>query len=1053
MDYKKLNNLGGWFVFLIALIVYTLTVEPTASYWDCGEFISVAYRLQTPHPPGVPIYILIARLFSLIASDKEQIAFWVNMVSVVSSAFTILFMFWTISFIGRKILKLAHKVEPSKVKTLLILSASAIGSLAYTFSDSFWFNAGEAEVYAMSMFFSSFVYWSMLKWESVAEDEGADRWLLLTAYMMGLSLGVHILNLVMIPGLALIYYFRKYKPTVQGGILTLVISIIGLGVVLELMYYGFATMSKWLDFWLVNSFDMGVNSGIYLFLIIISALFIGGIVYSVKAEKYNLNLSILMSFFIVLGYLSYAEIVIRSNSNPPIDENDPENAYNLEKYLRRDQYGSVPLVSGVQFGAQFQNLNDPYGLGSLKTRKAKTDKIESWKKPLYMIKDGKWVIYDHRLRPDYAKKHKSLLPRMPHAQDRNVKVYEEMLLASNSSNPKKDKNFRRQMARYGFVKGHYQKGDYKKSGWKPTFSQNISYMFQRQIGTMYLRYFGWNFIGRDGDLQFSGIRYPWTNDVKPDVLASKAENNFYGLPLILGLLGLYFLFLKSQEDFFTSMCLFLFTGLAIIVYLNAPAVEPRERDYAYAGSYYIFAIWIGIGVMSLANLINSFLKNQKVAVAASLIISLSVPTIMMAEGWDDHDRSKRYYSIESAVNMLESCAPNAILFTGGDNDTFPLWFAQEVLDVRQDVRVCNTSLLGTNWYISQMTRQAYTSKPLPIKFRKELYQDGKNDVVRYNKTGQGADQLISLQQYMKAVKNESSIVTRPSQTGGKEAFFPSKSFKINIKNKQEILANNAIPEKYIKYFENEGLNQIKFSVNTSALTKDKLMILELISEISKANWDRPIYFGSMYGAARELGLKQFLINEGMAYRLIPFDQGKYWNEEANIPVMYNNLVKNDLLKWTNLDDKAIHYSDQYTSFVSQSRNKFLVLSTALYYDTTIVDHKEKCKETIYRCLEKMPNGPFYYDVSNLQMAELLQKLGDKEKALEVIDAISKSSIEVLKYKNKGFNEFKPQFNFNQTYLRQEQLLLPSCYRFYKENKYEEKAAEMEAYMEGELGLR
>ncbi len=518
MNYKKLNNIGGWLVFLIALIVYTLTVEPTASYWDCGEFISVSYRLQTPHPPGVPVYILIARLFSLIATDKEQVAFWVNMVSVVSSAFTILFMFWTISFIGRKVMKIASQIEPTKIQTYLILSASTIGALAFTFSDSFWFNAGEAEVYAMSMFFSAFVYWSMLKWESVADEEGADKWLLLTAYMIGLSLGVHILNLVMIPGLALIYYFRKYKPTVLGGIVALLISIVGLGVVLELMYYGFATMSKWLDFWLVNSFGMSVNSGIYLFLFILTALFIAGIFYSIKAQKYYLNLGILSFFFIVLGYLSYAEIVIRSNANPPVDENDPENAYNLEKYLRRDQYGSTPLVSGPQFGFNFQNVRNPYGLDGL-NRQAREKKIESWKTPLYMVKNDKWVVYDYNMRPEYSKKVKSFFPRMTHAQPRNIAVYESMLEAS----------------------GKYKKGKYKRIGWKPTFGQNISYMFKRQIGTMYLRYFGWNFIGRDGDLQFSGVRYPFASDTKPDVLSSKAETQLLCSAIYFRVVGCYFL--------------------------------------------------------------------------------------------------------------------------------------------------------------------------------------------------------------------------------------------------------------------------------------------------------------------------------------------------------------------------------------------------------------------------------------------------------------------------------------------------------------------------------
>lgn len=1015
MNFKRLNTIGGWLVFLIALVVYTLTVEPTASYWDCGEFIAVSYKLQTPHPPGVPIYILISRLFSLLASDETQIAYWVNMVSVISSAFTIALMFWTITYISRKALKIAPKIEPSKAQTLLILSASLVGSLAFAFSDSFWFNAVEAEVYAMSMFFSAFVYWSMLKWDYHADEEGADKWLLLTAYMMGLSLGVHILNLIMIPGLALIYYFRRYNVTVQGTIITLLLSIIGLGVILEILYYGSATISKKLDFMLVEM-GMPVSSGFIAFLVIVVAAFAALILYSIKTKNYGLNLGTLGVMFIMLGYLSYAEIIIRSNANPPIDENNPENPYALEKYLRRDQYGSTPLLFGLQFGTYFQDIKDPYGFRGLSQREQQ-QKIDSWQKPLYMVQDGKWVKYGEKPSDrysHYSRKWKSFFPRMTHAQDKDIRIYEQKL-----------KSY-----------GNYDKGDYKKRGWKPSFAENIRYMLDRQLGVMYFRYFGWNFIGRDGHEQFSPVRYPFDSDEKPEAIASMAENNFYMLPFLLGLAGLLFLINKSKEDLIVSGLLFLFAGVAIVVYLNAPAVEPRERDYAYAGSYYIFAIWIGLGVLMIADALKNVIKNEKLVGVVALVVGLVVPTIMASEGWDDHDRSKRYYSVESAVNMLESCQKNAILFTEGDNDTFPLWFAQEVLGVRTDVRVCNTSLLGTSWYIEQMTKKAYESEPLPIKFDKALYQEGVNDYASYYPANpEKDDSEISLSTYMKLVKSNSKQVVK-----GERTIFPSKRFGLLFKDKEAIMANGSVPEKYRELFMNPRFSKFSFALQGNSITKDEIMTLELLSEINKNNWDRPIYFASNRHPGG-LGLGQYIMEEGMVYRLTPLPVAQLDNHTVNVPVMYDNLMNNEALKWTNLGDKSIFYSDQYGHFVANTREKFFALSHALYLDKDY----EKAKEVVYRSLEQIPDGPFHYDMYNFYMASaVLYPIGlekedaqAKEKALEIIDLMAKRCVEVGDYENLYGSE-KPQYS-RDFYVYKS--LRRAIGDFYEKNGLSEKATE------------
>ena len=985
MNFKKLNTIGGWLVFLIALIVYGLTVEPTASYWDCGEFIAVSYKLQTSHPPGVPIYTLVSRLFSMFASSPDQIAYSVNLVSVLSSAFTIMLMFWTISYIARKLLKLLPKQEPTQSQRLLILSASLVGSLAFTFSDSFWFNAVEAEVYAMSMFFSAFVYWSMLKWDYVADEEGADKWILLTAYMMGLSLGVHILNLVMIPGLALIYYFRRFEPTVKGGIIALLVSIVGLGFILEVLYYGSATLSKKLDF-ILNDMGFAIGAGFYAYLILVVAVFASLIIYSIKKEKYYLNLGTLGVMFIMLGFFSYASVIIRSNGNPPIDENNPENPYALEKYLRRDQYGSTPLVSGPQFGVRYQKLKDAYGFRGLSDRQRKK-KIDSWKKPMYMVKDGKWNMYKENIDFQYASKWNSFFPRMTHPSETNINIYEQKL------------------ERYG----NYKKGDYKNTGWRPSFSENIRYMLERQVGVMYLRYFGWNFIGRDGDEQFSPVRYPLDNDAKPEVIDSMAVNNFFMLPFILGLLGFIYIYKQSKEDTIITTLLFLFGGVAIVVYLNAPAVEPRERDYAYAGSYYIFAIWIGLGVLALANYLKAILKNEKVVAIAALGLGVIVPLIMASEGWDDHDRSKRYYSVESAVNLLESCQPNAILFTEGDNDTFPLWFAQEVLGVRTDIRVCNTSLLGTSWYIEQMTKKAYESEPLPIKFDKGLYQEGVNDYARYQPLERGKeDNIISLTKYLSILKSN------PEQfiNSNDETFFPSRRFGLNFGDKEAILANGSVPEKYKDVFSDPRFGSFDFEVQGYTLSKDKIMTLELLSEINKDGWNRPIYFASNRHASA-LGLGRFLMEEGMVYRLTPLPVAQMGQHTANIPLMYHNLMENDKLKWTNLGDKSIHYSDQYGHFVANTREKYFALAHALYLDKDY----ERAKAVINRSIEHIPDGPFYYDMYNFYMASaVLFPIGKdnndaeaSELALSIIDTMAERCVEVRDYENlHGDN--KPQYS-------------------------------------------
>ncbi|MFP4019559.1 MAG: DUF2723 domain-containing protein, partial [Bacteroidales bacterium] len=662
-NYKFLNIITGWGVFLIALIVYLLTIEPTASFWDCGEFIASAYKLEVGHPPGAPLFMLLGRFFTIFAGGPENAAKMVNTLSATASAFTILFLFWSITHLVIRMMNKKYD-ELNFPEILAVLGSGLVGALAYTFSDTFWFSAVEAEVYATSSLFTAIVFWAILKWENESDKRKSQRWIILIAYLLGLSIGVHLLNLLAIPAIVFVYYFKKYEPSFKGLVEAVLLSLIILAAVMYGIIPGVPYLASRVELLFVNTAGLPFNSGLFFFIFLLACLVIWGIYYTHKKRKYVLN-TIFLSFAVILiGYSSYATILIRSSANPPMDQNNPENIFNLIRYLNRDQYGDRPLFYGHYYNAPV------------------TDREQG--KPVYAREDGKYVVVDYTTKLKYDSRFTGLFPRMYSNESQHVKDYESWVDI-------KGKQLR--------VNNNQGKTEQRTV---PSVGSNLAFFFKYQVGHMYFRYFMWNFSGRQNDIQGHGnVRDGnWITGISsfdnkrlgdqhllPDNLKENpARNTYYMLPFLLGLLGFFYHSKKDPKNFFVILMLFIFTGIAIVYYLNQTPHQPRERDYAYAGSFYAFSIWIGFSVVAVFYSLKKILK-PLYAVLLAIFGLLFVPGLMAFENWDDHDRSGRYTTRDFAANYLNSCRPHAILFTNGDNDTFPLWYAQEVEGIRTDVRV------------------------------------------------------------------------------------------------------------------------------------------------------------------------------------------------------------------------------------------------------------------------------------------------------------------------------------------------------------------------------
>ncbi|MCX6240097.1 MAG: DUF2723 domain-containing protein [Bacteroidia bacterium] len=933
--YKFYNTVVGWFIFLVAAVVYLMTIEPTASFWDCGEFITTAFTLQVGHPPGAPLFMIMGRIFTMFAGSTAQVPVMANVMSALASAFTIVFLFWTITHLARRIMA-SETSELSLPQMIAVLGAGAVGALAYTFSDTFWFSAVEGEVYGTSSMFTALVFWCILKWENEADEKFANRWIVLICYLTGLSIGIHLLNLLAIPAIVLVYYFRKYKTTRNGVIIALAISMLLVALVMFIFIPGIVIIAQWFELIFVNGLGLPYNTGVIVYILLLISGIVWGLKYTIEKKKALANTIILGFAVMVIGYSSYALIVIRSCANPPMDQNNPDNAFSLLSYLNREQYGSKPLIYGQYYDAPL-NSENPYSKGSAN----------------YIERNGKYEISDYKQSPNYDDRFNTPFPRMFSSNPEHVKEYQNW--ANIKGTPIQVTN---------------REGEPERLI-KPTFGENLTFFLYYQINWMYWRYFMWNFSGRQNDIQGNGdiLNGNWITgfnfldsirlgdqDHLPSALANnRGKNKYYMLPLILGLLGLFFQFNagdKGKKDFWVVMSLFVMTGLAILLYLNQEPLQPRERDYAYAGSFYAFAIWIGFGVLSLYQLLNKFSPAKISAIAATTVSLIAVPCLMANQNWDDHDRSNRFTARDFGGDYLESCAPNAILFTNGDNDTFPLWYAQMVEGIRTDVRVCNLSYFQTDWYVDQMRRKAYESDPLPIKFEHNQYVQGTRDVIYI------LDQIkrpIGLKEALDFVRSDDQGTKLPQADNA--SFFPSRHLVYPV-DKAAVLANNVIDPKKADSI----VSQMEINLTGNYVTKDELMILDIIAN---NNWKRPVYFAITVGRDKYLNLQDYFQTEGFAYRLVPIKTPATNGQVGSVrpDVMYNNIINK--FRWGNMNDPKVYLDENNMRMSMNVRNSFVRLADGLLEQ----GKRDSAIAVLDRCNELVPNEKVEYNYFNLLMAE------------------------------------------------------------------------------------
>lgn len=937
LNYKQINNLTGWIIFAVSTLVYILTVEQTASFWDPGEFIAVSYKLQVPHPPGAPFMLLVYRMFGFLAfGDPLQVAYWMNIASALFSGFTILFLFWSITLFGKRIFSIEEGQE-SKGQTIALMGAGLVGSLIYTFSDSFWFSAVEAEVYAMSSFFTAIVIWAFLKWDVIQDPKEENRWMIFIAYLVGLSIGVHLLNLVTLPALALIYYFKKYpNPNLKGAIYAMFLGGVALIIINNLIIPGLPSIAGSMEIFMVNSLGLPFGSGIVFFAILFLGALIYGFNYSIQKQKVLLNTILLSLTFILIGYGSYALIIVRSNQDPIINENAPKDIISYVSYLKREQYGYRPLLHGQYFTAQLEDQTE----GA----------------PIYMKGKEKYEIVDYELKNTYESSKTTILPRIYSTQETHKRIYRSKL---------------------GL-----------KEGQDPTFADNIYFMLSHQLGHMYWRYFMWNFSGRESDFTDA----PWMgitdalSDKYPDYIKeNKGHNHYFMLPLILGLIGIFFQAKKDPNYFYVNLMLFLMMGVVLVLYLNSPPVEPRERDYIYVGSFYAFAIWAGLGTLAIAHGLGKATKNLATGGIIATLLTLPVAGLMASENWNDHNRKGRYFSVDSARNFLASCAPNAILFTGGDNDTFPLWYVQEVEGFRTDVRVIVLSYFDTDWYVEQMTRQADQSAPLPFSLSKERYQKGTNDVL-YVMEREGLN-AISAKEYLKLINSGSDLLKM--KTGGKSVvnMVPSRNLILEIDS--AFIANDEIvPPQFKDLF----VPQMNLQIKGNYVTKGTMMLIDLIVT---NNWERPIYFNNTSLSTIGLNISDHVVMEGMTYRLLPIQKPEYIREElVNTDLALKNYLEN--FAFRGMNDPNAYLDEEYRRFASNHRSSLNTIVMALLDE----DKMEDAAKLLNYGLETIPHEAMPYDLSSGQSVPLFFEVGEDEKALDIIDKISKRSLDMIEFYTK-----------------------------------------------------
>ncbi|MGE5426350.1 MAG: protein O-mannosyl-transferase family [Methylococcaceae bacterium] len=961
-SFKSLNNIVGWITFLIAAVTYLLTIEPTASFWDCGEFITTSFKLEVGHPPGAPFFMIMGRFFSLFGGSPSNAAVMINSMSALASAFTILFLFWTITHLSRKLIK--ANGELTMGQTIAILGAGMVGALAYTFSDTFWFSAVEGEVYASSSLFTAAVFWAILKWEEQADEPHANRWIILIAYLMGLSIGVHLLNLLAIPALVFVYYYRKYKVTRNGILISLAVSFLILGVIMYVIIPGVVTVATWFELMFVNGMGLPFDTGVIIYALLLVAGLVYGIIYTIRKKLVLWNTVLIGVTVILIGYSSFAMIVIRSAADTPMDQNSPDNVFSLLGYLNREQYGDRPLVFGRYYNTPLVKYEDD--------------------KPYYIQKNGKYVIADMRQKPVYDSNLSTIFPRMYSREEGHIEMYKQWA------------NIKGRKVTVAGEDGQSKVIEI------PTFGENLAFFINYQVNFMYFRYFMWNFSGRQNDIQSQGevMNGNWITGINAldamrlgdqktlpaEFKNNKGRNAYYMLPFILGIIGIFFMYNQGSEgrkNLWVVFLLFFMTGLAIVLYLNQSPLQPRERDYAYAGSFYAFTIWIGIGVLAIYQLLKKYLAETPSAAIATVLSLVLVPSIMAAENWDDHDRSNRYTARDFGANYLKTCAPNAIIFTNGDNDTFPLWYNQEVEGVRTDVRVCNLSYFQTDWYISQMKAKAYKSEPLPISFTPDQYVQGNRDVV-YLMEDPRVKGSVELKKALDFVKDNDPR-TKLEQADG-ASYIPSRKLFVVV-DKAAVIKNKVVePEDYDKIVDTI---QIDLS-DKHYITKDELMVLDMIAT---NNWVRPIYFAITIGRDKYMNLQDYFQLEGLAYRLVPIKtapQGIAFGR-VNTKLMYQNVMQD--FKWGNMEKPNVYIDENNARMMMNIRNTFDRLAGSLVAE----GKNDKATEVLDRCIELIPNRVVPYNYFSLLMSETYFKAGQPEKAKQIINTMVNSYKEQLDY--------------------------------------------------------
>lgn len=1140
-QFRWFNIIGGWVCFLVAFVTYAATMEPTASFWDCGEFIASAYKLQVGHPPGAPLFAMLGRLFSLGAgSDVTKVPWMINLLSAFASALTIAFLFWTITALVQKLYQsIAPKgvFEWDTTRILVATGAAAIGALAYTFSDTFWFSAVEGEVYATSSLFTALVFWAILKWDQVADRPGADRWLILIAYLMGLSVGIHLLNLLTIPALTMVYYFRKHKANTIGAIVSIVISFVLVAFIQYGIIPGLIKSMAGFEKSFVNGMGMSFNTGLWAYMILIGAIILltlrfswqqqlqavvtilagtlilqfslplvhsygiwgllgAGVIIAgayfvsvaiVGKDKPLLVFLVLASgilpgwlfyqfvykekslgvvteksdffrtiqtavwaiFMIMVGYSSYAMIMLRSQANLPLDENNPENVFSLVSYLNREQYGQQPLFFGPYYDArvlgtekdgpvyiqayEVVSKNGGKPLATFTIREDATAYMDSSKLKSSLTIRQRYVISDYRPKYKYDPARQTIFPRMWSQEASHIREYKY----------------------WSGAKG------------KPNFANNIAFFMNYQVGFMYLRYFMWNFAGRESDMQghgepmhgnwisgisfFDEMRLGYSQSKLPEEIQhNKGRNKLYFLPLLLGLFGLGYQLFADRKSWLVTLMLFFFTGIAIVIYLNQNPLQPRERDYAYAGSFYAFCIWIGLGALGVVELLQSGLKNRGLAAALSLpVLALLVPLNMLRVNMDDHNRAKRYTARDFAYNYLNSCEKNAILFTNGDNDTFPLWYLQEVEGVRTDVRIVNLSLLNTDWYITQMKRAAYDGQPVPFSLTEPEYRQGERDQVFIDPYRKG--NWMNIKRQMEFLRKTDGTNKVPVSESDMLYYLPSRKFIIPVDSANAV-KSGIVP----KGMENRIQKELRWEINRSYVVKSELMIIDLLSRF---NWERPVYFAITVGDHNYMGLEKYFILDGLAYRLVPYNTnifgldgqdlaklrtegklpeemlqrvqtelaGKEYNQsefenalntkfadvdgnvralitavaekstfdgqtgEVNTETMYNNYMK--VFRWGNMNDPSVYLDETNMRMTMNFRNNFVRLASSLMRK----GENQKAKECLDKAQELMPDNIVPYNYFNLLIANLYMELGENGKAKEILNRLLERTQQELEF--------------------------------------------------------